>query len=871
MKLNRIGTRFVHSVVAFAVVVSASTELRAQAPQPWGHYAEHSFKEGDHEHKYMVFVPAAYRSDKPTPTIMFLHGAGERGNENRMQLANGLAPFVQARSKTFPFLVVYPQADFGEGRILDTWNGDQPGGRQALAALEDAQKRYNVDTKRVVLTGWSMGGYGVWNLGMAEPQRWSALIPISGGGDPGKVAALKDVPVWAFHGANDSLIKADSGRATADALKDAGGKVTYTELTDGSHDVSAETYGDDALVRWMLDPKNAPTVLGTSKITPLNAVNVPFVPALEISHAVGLRLGNEVLDALSYSIPHTISPDLLTGRLDDMFDSTVASGRQFSIRFGGISYTGQLERVATRGYGKDRLLVQLGVRNITVTIGGTSVTGARHSAQAGPIAIRIGQQYPVWFNLELTPYIADKRIRMRLIGASFQIPNDNWSVSQPAGVSVHGFGMTQEAVVSGLTNGLYGAKGRIENAVVSIAPRIVQEIEKSLTLPDTSASVAKLWPLPVYPPRIVGWPQQITTDEHGISLVIGATVGSLEPYGPHKPLKQVSETAISTAQLPTDKLMHVVIAPNVLEPLTQLLVDSNQVKLDLLDIPEPAFAKLAGRDTLLDIIPDLKQYGDALQVRSTMRFLKPISITNPKQAAATDGSKPVEFQMPEVQVTVSIKTSSDQTKWQPCAVFNLNLSEQVTAKLEKPAHDLRVINLDLLPASKVTGSGQLADGYDAKNKDLLSDKYVEQFGAAWSTYSSKLNDASTEIPDLTIGLSKLRMSDMKWDLPTIDATYHLARIKLTNLSKEPVIYQTKSPTSPWGPEITLKPEGTHEFEIPYPLTYRRVLPTGPEIYTLNVGSNSEFRTPVTGGVPRLFTARRPPREAAKPIGTTSSN
>ncbi|WP_010588136.1 carboxylesterase family protein [Schlesneria paludicola] len=846
------------------VVVISSFGPMTQAADSPGHFYERVLRDDAGEHKYLVFIPTGYRSEKASPAMLFLHGAGERGTDNRLPLTVGIAPFIQARVQSFPFLVVIPQCEMADGRILESWNADHVNGKRALAILDDARKHYNFDEKRVVLTGWSMGGYGTWSLATAEPTRWSAVVPLSGGGDARRVEGLKDVPVWAFHGEKDTLIKSEDGRKIVEALSAAGGTATYTELPDAGHDINTEVYGNDAVIAWMLDPRRTPAKLGTATVKPVPAISVPFVPALEISQAVGVRLGNEVLDIMSYSIPRTISPSMLSGSLGDMFDSTVASGRQFSIRFGGISYSGQLERIVARGYGKDRILVQLGIRNVAITIAGTSVTGERHSAQAGPIAIRIGYAYPVWFNLELTPYVADRKIRLRLIGAGFQIPQDNWSVSQPAGVSVQGFGMTQEAVVSGLTNGLYGARGRIENAVLSIAPQIVQEIEKNLVLPNSAtqatesgSTMTKLWPLPMYPPRFQAWPEQISADENGLSLVVGLTVASLNPFTPVKELKRATGTNISLQQVPTDKLMHVVVAPNILEPITAMFVESHQARLDLLDIPEPLFAKLADRATLQELIPDLAQFGDGLRVRSTVNVLKPLTVRNASSATGSEGAKSLEFELPKVQVLISIKSTMEQAEWQPCAAFDLDLSQQLKASLQKPSHDQRIVALDWLSAAKAQGTGKFADGYSAKDATLKSDRYVELFNEAWAAYFAGIKGSSAEIPDLPIGDSKMRLADVKFGSPAIDVTYTLARIKISNLSNESFTYQTKAPSSSWGEPLTLKPGAFHEFEIPYPLTYRRNLGPSTEVYTLPVGSHSEYRVPVTGGAPRLFAAKRP--------------
>jgi predicted esterase len=843
--------------IAWLVVWGVCLAGAAEAQQPTGRFVDKVFRDEAGEHKYVVFVPAAYRADKPSPAILFLHGAGERGTENRLPLTVGLAPFVQARAKSFPFLVVFPQCESSWGQILESWQIGAPDGRRALAILDDASRQFRIDNKRVVLTGWSMGGYGAWSLAAAEPTRWSCVLPLSGGGDVEKVAALKDVPVWAFHGEKDTLIKTENSRRLVEALKAAGGTATYTEVAKGGHDVSAAVYGNEAVMQWMLAPRMAPAELGPQTVKPVAAVKVPFVPAVELPQAVGIRLGNDALAALSYSAPQTIPASMLTGSLGDIFDSTNVQGRSFSIRFSGITYHGSVERVLVRGWGRDKLLIQIGVRNVTLSIGGTYVNGERHSAQAGPITIMIGHRYPVWLNLEVSPYIADRKIRLKQGAASFQIPQDNWYVTQPAGVSTQGFGMTREAVTSGLTNGLYGSKGRIENEVLAIAPNIVKQLEEFLVLPDPGEALSSLWPLPVNPPRLKAYPEQIVTDENGVSLIVGLTAGSLNPFGPAQALKRVAPAGVTLAQLAGDKALHVTAAPQILEPLTQMVVDADQAKLDLLDIPEPLFAKLAERSTLQELIPDLKQYGDALQVRSTLRVASPLTVGEPAEPAVTDGPKPFEFKVTGLRIDVQIKTDPAQTKWQPCAAFDLQVSEQVQASLLKPSHEQRQLRLEWLPVSRVTGTGRFAEGYEAKDSSLDTESYIAQFREGWLAYTKGAKVSEADVRDVMLGVSKLRLYDVNWTAPVINVTFHLARIKLTNLTEDDFKYQTKAPTSGWGEMLTLKPGDSHEFELPYPLTYRHHGTKGPEVYTLLVGSHSEYRVPLTGGPPRLFAANKP--------------
>src|SRR5262249_19640022 len=129
------------------------------------------------EAKYVIFVPHDYKGDKPYPLILFLHGAGSTGTDGKKQVS-GISAEIRRNEKTFPSIVVFPQS---ENR---TWRADSADGKRALAILEEVEKQYKVDAKRVYLTGLSMGGFGTWSFAVAHPKKWAAIVPICGGGDP---------------------------------------------------------------------------------------------------------------------------------------------------------------------------------------------------------------------------------------------------------------------------------------------------------------------------------------------------------------------------------------------------------------------------------------------------------------------------------------------------------------------------------------------------------------------------------------------------------------------------------------------------------------------------------------------------------------
>jgi predicted peptidase len=120
------------------------------------------------------------------------------------------------------------------------------------ALLDEVIANYAVDPDRTYLTGLSMGGYGTWSLAMTYPARFAAIAPICGGGIADWVSVLKDVAVWAFHGADDPLVPLDQGQRMVDALRACGGNVTFTVYPGVEHDSWTQTYENPELYDWLL-------------------------------------------------------------------------------------------------------------------------------------------------------------------------------------------------------------------------------------------------------------------------------------------------------------------------------------------------------------------------------------------------------------------------------------------------------------------------------------------------------------------------------------------------------------------------------------------------------------------------------------------
>jgi len=224
-------------------------------------------KLGAIEYRFRVFSPKGWTKRKKWPIILFLHGAGERGDDNMAQSKVGIGPAIARQQASFPFVVVLPQCP------KNRWWTEPDMQTLALKALDEASSEFNGDPKRTYLTGLSMGGYGSWVMAANNPKRFAALAVICGGvrppprlnlpeaanrpelsGNPyGYVAAkIGKTPVWVFHGGADPLVPVSESRNMVEALKAAGGNVRYNEYEGVGHNSWDKAYAEPELFTWLL-------------------------------------------------------------------------------------------------------------------------------------------------------------------------------------------------------------------------------------------------------------------------------------------------------------------------------------------------------------------------------------------------------------------------------------------------------------------------------------------------------------------------------------------------------------------------------------------------------------------------------------------
>lgn len=199
---------------------------------------------------YLLYLPPEYGNDPAQrwPLILYLHGAGGRGDDPELVKLNGI-PHNLETGNDIPFIVVSPQCPADSHWTLHV---------EALnALLTDVVTHYRIDEARIYLTGMSLGGAGTWMLAGAYPERFAAIAPISSRIVPLPLLRLKNLPIWVFHGDADDVMPVSETHRTVDALKAIGANVKLTIYPGVGHDTWRQTYNNPELYEWFLSHKRS--------------------------------------------------------------------------------------------------------------------------------------------------------------------------------------------------------------------------------------------------------------------------------------------------------------------------------------------------------------------------------------------------------------------------------------------------------------------------------------------------------------------------------------------------------------------------------------------------------------------------------------
>ena len=226
------------------------------------HFSYQMFENADTTLPYRLYVPFNYTPEKDYPLVVNLHGAGLRGTDNKRQLNLINTAMMNPQLSVDEAIIIFPQCPANNKWVDTDWGKGSydldkvPESNELRAVMElvgQLQKEYSINEKRIYALGYSMGGYGTWNLLMNHPDVFAAGIPMCGAGDPNKASILKDMPIWAVHGAKDPTVPVSGSRDMANALEAIGAtKFHYTELPDAEHDVWNYTYKNYEIFAWLL-------------------------------------------------------------------------------------------------------------------------------------------------------------------------------------------------------------------------------------------------------------------------------------------------------------------------------------------------------------------------------------------------------------------------------------------------------------------------------------------------------------------------------------------------------------------------------------------------------------------------------------------
>lgn len=232
------------------VIVSlcVSLPVHSQEEPTAGKQVEQTLSDGDSKLNFLCYLPQKYGQDaeETWPLVLFLHGRGESYGPLSL-VAKWGPPKFAARGDDLPFILISPQCP-GDGRWSDETRQAQLG-----KLLDKISDEFKVDSTRVYLTGLSMGGYGSWTMAANHPDRFAAVVPVCGGGDPTQAEVLKSIPIWVFHGDQDRAVPFQKSVDMVEAIRQAGGSnIRFTSLEHVGHNCWSSTYAMPELYQWML-------------------------------------------------------------------------------------------------------------------------------------------------------------------------------------------------------------------------------------------------------------------------------------------------------------------------------------------------------------------------------------------------------------------------------------------------------------------------------------------------------------------------------------------------------------------------------------------------------------------------------------------
>lgn len=228
-----------------------------------------TYGKGGHVLPYRFYMPDN-NSEKGTkyPLVIFFHGAGEKGFDNRSQFQRFNPTEFWKKYPCYVLAPECPERTPQTSNAESVWVNTLFGAREhqmakeatwpmqmAISLIQEIMHKYPVDDKRVYVTGLSMGGFATWEIMQRKGTWFAAAIPVCGGGDPNYASKIVDIPIWAFHGSADRTVPVECSRYMIEAIRSKGGNPKYTEYPGVDHDAWSPTYSNTEVWDWLFRQK----------------------------------------------------------------------------------------------------------------------------------------------------------------------------------------------------------------------------------------------------------------------------------------------------------------------------------------------------------------------------------------------------------------------------------------------------------------------------------------------------------------------------------------------------------------------------------------------------------------------------------------
>ncbi|MDX1409096.1 MAG: glycoside hydrolase family 3 N-terminal domain-containing protein, partial [Saprospiraceae bacterium] len=270
-------------VLLFTVLIAIPVALGAQSAEVLQAYLPKQHEHAGNVLNYRILYPANFDAQKKYPLVIFLHGRGESGNDNKRQLVHGSQLFLDSIAR-YPAIVIFPQcpeSDYwanlhrpetgGASRTFTFYTGHAPAPSLAavMSLIDTELSKPYIDEDRLYVAGLSMGGMGTWELLWRIPDKIAAAIPICGGGAPESADAMLDIPIWAIHGMKDDVVSPNLSIRMVRAIQQKGGLARITLFPEANHNSWDPAFADPEFLSWMFAQRNTGPSASSARVDAL--------------------------------------------------------------------------------------------------------------------------------------------------------------------------------------------------------------------------------------------------------------------------------------------------------------------------------------------------------------------------------------------------------------------------------------------------------------------------------------------------------------------------------------------------------------------------------------------------------------------------